>query len=82
MKTFIYYSPSNKEIIAIVAKTSQEAAVKVVHTISNKIIRDDYYLATSVNHVQGSIEAVDLDMFDSLKDESELNALENESIER
>jgi len=85
MKTFMFYSPSNKEVIAIVANTSQEASILLIKEVENQIIKDDYYLATSCEHKYKAVAAINLESFDCLRDlqnECKLNSLENQSNEQ
>jgi len=65
-KTFIYYSPSNKEIVAIVAATSAQAKVLLIGIVAGNIIKDDYYLAASCNNEFGGSAIINLDIFDNL----------------
>jgi hypothetical protein len=82
----MFYSPSNKEVIAIVANTSQEASILLIKEVENQIIKDDYYLATSCEHKYGAVAAtINLESFDCLRDlqnEYKLNSLENQSNEQ
>jgi hypothetical protein len=50
MKTFIFHSSLNKEVMVVIAKTSQEAATIVVNRVKNQIIKDDYILKGSIDH--------------------------------
>lgn len=69
MKTFIFYSPLNKEVIAIVANSGKEASVLLIKEIENKIIKDDYLLITSCDHKYGACAAsLNLETYDCIVD--------------
>ena len=83
MKTFIYYSPSKKDVIAIVAENTLMACGLLLEE-TKSIMSNDYYLTNSVEHKIGKCGTFSTEMFDTLldaKNESELNALENQSNE-
>jgi hypothetical protein len=55
MKAFIYYSEANKEVIAVIANDSKEAANKVSEMVKTYIIKDDFVLRTTAfDNVAGS----------------------------
>ena len=55
METYIYYSEANKEIIAVVANDTFEAARKVQEIVKDYIIKEDFILRTTAfDRVWGS----------------------------
>lgn len=60
MKTYLFYSPSNKEVIAICAEYTAQAIniLDKLNTATGKIIKDDYIYASSLKCEVGVISTV------------------------
>lgn len=66
MKTHFFYSPINKEVVAVVADSFSNAAIALDHMLftSGTIVRDDYIYHGSLSFAENGIATIGVGAYD------------------
>lgn len=67
MKTHLFYSPANSEVVAVVADGFQQASGYLNRMLTNSgtIIKDDYIYHGSLTFADGNIATVGVKVYDN-----------------